>query len=129
VAIIDSGKIIALGSPDELKAGIPGKDIISLTVGNMNEEIAAKIQKLQFVHKFSAEEDDIVRVYVENGAMNLPALIDEVRSSGGSVLSATVHEQSLEDVFIHLTGKSIRDEEARKVSFLTGAGIPQKLGR
>jgi ABC-2 type transport system ATP-binding protein len=128
VAIIDSGKIIALGSPDELKSRIPGNDIISLTLGKLSEDMAAMMGKLTFVHKVKPE-DNSVRVYVDNGAKNLPVLIDEVRAAGGSVLSATIHEQSLEDVFIHYTGKSIREEEARKVSFLVGAGIPQKLGR
>jgi ABC-2 type transport system ATP-binding protein len=128
VAIIDSGRIIVLGSPDELKSQIPGNDIISLTLENVAEDMTAMIGKLSFVHKVKTE-DNSVRVYVDNGAKNLPLLIDEVRAAGGSVLSATIHEQSLEDVFIHYTGKSIREEEARKVSFLVGAGIPQKLGR
>ena len=128
VAIIDSGKIIAIGSPDELKSQIPGNDIISLTLENLLEGIVIKIKDLKFVHKVNIE-DNSIRVYVDNGAQNLPLLIDEVKSSGGKVLSATVHEQSLEDVFIHHTGKSIREEETRKVSFLIGAGIPQKWGR
>ncbi len=128
VAIIDSGKIIVLGSPDELKSRIPGKDIISLTLDDLSEEMTGMIGKLSFVHKVKPEASS-VRVYVDNGARNLPALIDEVRAAGGGVLSATIHEQSLEDVFIHYTGKSIREEEAKKVSFLVGAGIPQKLGR
>jgi len=128
VAIIDNGKIIALGSPAELKATIPGNDVISLSVGNLTEDIISAIKALQFVHQVKTE-DTSVRVFVDSGAKNLPALIDEVKVSGGAVLSATVHEQSLEDVFIHYTGKSIREEEARKVSFFVGAGIPQKWGR
>lgn len=128
VAIIDSGKIIAMGSLAELKADIPGNDIILLTVGNISQELIAMIGKLSFVHKVNAEVDAL-RIYVDNGAKNLPLLIDEVRASGGTVLSATIHEQSLEDVFIHYTGKSIREEEAKKVSFLVGAGLPQRLGR
>jgi len=128
VAIIDSGKIIAMGSPSELKSQIPGNDIISLALESLTEGIAAVIGKLAFVHKVKSEEDSL-RVYVDNGARNLPLLIDEVRTAGGKILSATVHEQSLEDVFIHFTGKSIREEEARKISFFVGPGIPQKLGR
>ncbi len=128
VAIIDSGKIIALGSPAELKARIPGSDIISLTLETLPEGVVGAIEKLPFVHKVKPE-DASVRVYVDNGAKNLPGLIDEVRKAGGSIQSATIHEQSLEDVFIHYTGKSIREEEAKKVSFFVGAGIPQKLGR
>jgi ABC-2 type transport system ATP-binding protein len=128
VVIIDSGKIIVLGTPEELKAQIPGNDIISLSLASLPEDIIEKTKTLPFVHKVLVEDNDI-RVYVDSGARNLPMLIDEMRSSGGTVLSATVHEQSLEDVFIHYTGKTIREEEARKVSFFVGPGIPQKLGR
>jgi ABC-2 type transport system ATP-binding protein len=128
VAIIDSGKIIAIGSPAELKSQIPGNDVISLTLEESSDEIADTIGQLAFVHKVKAE-DGSLRVSVDSGAKNLPTLIDEVRKAGGNILSATVHEQSLEDVFIHYTGKSIREEEAKKVSFFVGAGIPQKFGR
>lgn len=128
VVIIDSGKIIVLGTPGELKSQIPGNDIISLSLESLREDIIEKAKTLPFVHKVLVE-DNAMRVYVDSGARNLPMLIDEVRSSGGTVLSATVHEQSLEDVFIHYTGKTIREEEAKKVSFFVGPGIPQKLGR
>ncbi len=127
VAIIDSGKIIAIGSPDELKSQLPGNDIVSLAFENLSEGIVARIKALTFVHKVNIE-DNSIRVYVDSGAQNLLMLIDEIKSSGGKILAATIHEQSLEDVFIHYTGKSIR-EETRKVSFLVGAGIPQKWGR
>ena len=128
VAIIDSGKIIALGSPDELKSQIPGNDIISLTVDSLSANIAEIIKDLPFVHKVNVENNSF-RIYVDSGAQNLPVLIDEMKSSGVKVLSATVHEQSLEDVFIHYTGRSIREEEAKKVSFFLGAGFPQRWGR
>ncbi|NTU43780.1 MAG: ATP-binding cassette domain-containing protein, partial [Nitrospirales bacterium] len=128
VAIIDSGKIIALGSPDELKAQIPGNDIISIIVGALSGEILERIRRLPFVHSL-AEEDGSLRIFANHGARNLPLLIDEIRNAGGVLLSATIHEQSLEDVFIHFTGKTIREEEAKKVSFLVGAGIPSRWGR
>ena len=128
VAIIDSGKIIAMGSPDELKAQIPGNDIVSLTIENYSENLVAKIRDLPFVHTVNTERGAI-RVYVDSGAQDFPLLMDEVRSFGGKVVSATVQEQSLEDVFIHYTGKSIREQEGKRVSFLLGAGVPQKLGR
>lgn len=128
VAIIDSGKIIALGSPGELKSRIPGNDIVSLTIENLSECIIDRVKNLVYAHGVTLENNTI-RVYVDSGAQNLPMLIEEIKSAGGKVLSAAIHEQSLEDVFIHYTGKSIREEEARKVSFLVGAGTPQKWGR
>lgn len=128
VGIIDSGRIIALGPPDELKSGIPGNDIISLALASLQPAVAERLEALPFVHKIGTEENRL-RIYVDNGARNLPRLIDEARLAGGSVISASIHEQSLEDVFIHYTGRSIREEETKKVSFLVGAGIPQKWGR
>lgn len=128
VAIIDAGKIIAIGSPDELKAQIPGNDTISLSFENLSEVIIDRIKTLAFVHNVTVENNN-ARIYVDNGALNLPQLIDDAKESGGKVLSASIHEQSLEDVFIHYTGKSIREEEVKKVSFLIGAGIPQRWGR
>jgi ABC-2 type transport system ATP-binding protein len=128
VAIIDSGKIIAIGSPEELKSQIPGNDIISLVLDIASANTIGRIKNLTFVHKVNIENNTI-RVYVDSGAQNLPVLMDEMKLMDVKVLSATVHEQSLEDVFIHFTGKSIREEEAKKVSFLLGAGVPQRWGR
>ncbi len=130
VAIIDAGKIIALDSPENLKAQIPGNDIIFLSLSDISKADAVQtaVATIPFVHKIQME-DNIMRVYVDNGAQNLPSLMEYVKESGETISSVTIHRQSLEDVFIHYTGKSIRDEEARKVSFLIGAGIPQKLGR
>jgi len=128
VAIIDAGKIIIMGSPEELKSQIPGNDIISLRIENLSDPLMEKVKTMPFVHTVNREENSI-RVFVDNGARNLPVLIGEITSSGGMVLSATVHEQSLEDVFIHYTGKSIREEESKKVSFLIGAGAPRRWGR
>ena len=128
IAIIDSGRIVVLGNPEELKSQIPGNDSIVLTVDNISQDLIAKMGNLPFVHKSSIDENKI-RVFVDSGAINLPGLIDEARLSGAKVLSASIHEQSLEDVFIHYTGKSIREEEIKKVSFLVGAGIPRKWGR
>ncbi len=130
VAIIDAGKIIALDSPENLKAQIPGNDIIFLSLSDMSKADAVQtaVAKIPFVHKIQME-DNIMRVYVDNGAQNLPSLMEQVKESGETISSVTIHRQSLEDVFIHYTGKSIRDEEAKKVSFLIGAGIPRTLGR
>jgi len=128
VAIIDRGKIIAMGSPGELKAQIPGNDIISLTVEAPSDAFIGEIKALPFVHNVNME-GDTMRIYVDNGAQNLAYLLEKVKSIGIKVASATIHQQSLEDVFIHHTGRSIREEEAKKVSFLLGAGVPQKMGR
>ena len=126
LAIIDSGKIIASGSPEDLKSRIPGNDIVSITVDTPSEKLVNLVKKLTFVHMVDTE-NRVLKAYVDNGAMNLPTLLDEIRTSGSKVLSATVHDQSLEDVFIHFTGRSIRSEETKKVNFLVGPGAPKGI--
>jgi len=127
LAIIDAGKIVILGTPQELKQHLPGKDTVSLSLEQFSDAIGAGIKNLPFVHQIYAEDNGI-RISVDIGASDLPAIMDVIRAAGGKVLSASVHEQSLEDVFIHFTGRSIRDEGAKKVSLLT-AGMIQRPGR
>lgn len=127
VAIIDNGKIIAIGSPAELKAQLPGNDIVNLRLDSLTDALAQQVGELAFVRTVSSEDHNL-RVGVDNGAENLLPLLEKVKEAGGKVLSTAIHEQSLEDVFIHHTGKAIR-EETKKVNFLIGAGIPQKFGR
>lgn len=130
IAIIDNGKIIALDSPERLKSELPGNDIIYLTLADILTVsiVEDKIKELPFVHNVVADGADL-RVYVDNGAVNFTPLVDKVQAAGGVVKSVGIHQLSIEDVFIHYTGKSIREEEAKKVNFFVGAGLPQKLSR
>jgi ABC-2 type transport system ATP-binding protein len=127
LAIIDHGRIVTMGSPAELKAAIPGHDTISLRLATVPDALIEQVRGLSFVRS-AVVEDLLLRVGVDNGAENLLQLLETVAAAGGKVVSTMIHEQSLEDVFIHHTGSSIREETSRKVSFLVGAGIPQKLG-
>ena len=125
IAIIDAGKILVLGSPTQLKRDIPGSDIVSIALENLSDGLVSCIKELPLVRDLHVE-DETLHIYVDSGASSLPELMDVIRSSGGRILSASVHEQSLEDVFIHFTGKSIREGEAKKVSLLIGAGVRQR---
>ena len=125
IAIIDAGKMIVIGSPTQLKREIPGSDIVSIALESLSDGLVDCVKALPFVRNLHVE-DETLRVYVDSGATSLPALMDAIRSSGGRILSASIHEQTLEDVFIHFTGKSIREGEAKKVSLFIGAGVPQR---
>ena len=126
VAIIDYGKIMALDSPSNLKRSIGGYDIIEVSLSEITSAALERLKSIEFV-KDIARKDSTLIIYVENVAKTMPILIDEFKRSNVSILYLAVHEQSLEDVFIHYTGKSIREGEPQKVSFLIGAGVPRKL--
>lgn len=129
VAIIDYGRIVALDTVEGLKKQIPQKDTIELTVSNIDmgkakEEVSAHSS----VSSVAVNEATLI-ISVDNGANAIPELVDRLKSLGAKVTRVTLKVQTLEDVFIHFTGRPIREEEARKVSFLLGAGVPRQWGK
>ena len=128
VAIIDHGRIVTLGTPDELKAELQGNDVVVLTVTGEGDKARTVAEALPFVSKATLEGSEL-RCTVENGGQDAPALMHAMDGAGVKVGEVSIKRLSLEDVFIHHTGRSIREEEAKKVSLFLGAGVPQKLGR
>lgn len=126
IAIIDYGKIVALDSPANLKRSIGGFDIIEVSLGNFRPEVMEKLKAMSFVKNIT-EKDESYRIYVEDAAKAMPVLIEEFKKMAVTIQYLAIHEQTLEDVFIHYTGKTIREAEAQKVSFLIGAGVPRRL--
>jgi ABC-2 type transport system ATP-binding protein len=105
IAIIDRGVIVALGSPDELK-GMVGGDVV--TVATTDPDRAA--EEISRVFGLSpARDDGVLRLEVENGAAFVPRLVRELTVP---VSAVTQRRPSLDDVFLKLTGRAIRDEEA-----------------
>ncbi|MFQ5427363.1 MAG: ATP-binding cassette domain-containing protein [Thermodesulfobacteriota bacterium] len=127
VAIIDNGGIVALDTVAGLKAMIPSKDVLELTLlGIAPGEAQAWITSLEMVHSCTARDDEFV-VSVEDAVSVLPGLLEGLKERGATVTRMVLKEKSLEDVFIHFTGRSIREEGAKKVSFFIGAGVPRKM--
>ncbi len=112
VAIVDAGKVVALGSPAELKAEVPGSDTIS--IGLAEAPPAGRLERLRAfrgVRDVQAKGGSVT-LRVDDGAGLLPRLLQDLAGDGANVRSASVERVSLEDVFIHFTGKSLRDEAA-----------------
>ncbi|MFH1234587.1 MAG: ATP-binding cassette domain-containing protein [Candidatus Diapherotrites archaeon] len=110
VAIIDSGKIIAMGSPEELKNGLGG-DIISIKC-DAAENCREKLAELSWV-KAVMKHDGFLNVRVEKGEEKIPKLLHTMEKNGVNVESVSLRKPSLDDVFLHFTGRMIRDEEAK----------------
>jgi ABC-2 type transport system ATP-binding protein len=127
IAIVDRGKIIALGTPSELKSLVKGSDRIELEVEGDIERIMAMLGAAPGLHDVKREgENGRLTVRADDGAHLIPRIIADVEAIRGHVKSISLQRISLEDVFIEFTGRSLRDEPARKVSFLVGAGMPQQ---
>ena len=126
IAIVDYGKVVALDSPSNLKRNIGGFDIVEVSLSRKDPDLLNKLKALPFV-KNIAENDSDLRIYVDDAAKNITRLLEELNKLNVSVLYLEVHKQSLEDVFIHYTGKLIREGEPQKVSFFIGAGAPRRF--
>ncbi|MCX6802013.1 MAG: ATP-binding cassette domain-containing protein [Candidatus Diapherotrites archaeon] len=109
-AIIDSGKIIAMGSPEELKNGLGG-DIISIKC-DAHEGCREKLAGLSWV-KAVLKHDGILNVRVEKGEEKIPKLLALMEKNGVNVESVSLRKPSLDDVFLHFTGRTIREDEAK----------------
>ncbi|MDR0358307.1 MAG: ATP-binding cassette domain-containing protein [bacterium] len=105
IAIIDHGRIVALGTPDELKSQVGG-DIVSITTAD--DEAAAR-QLSDRLGVEPARTDEGLRLEVDDGAAFVPRLIRELDVP---VTAVSVSRPRLDDVFLKLTGRAIREEEA-----------------
>ncbi len=106
IAIMDHGKIIAEGTAEELKRLI-GNDVVYLRL-EAPEEV--KCLKADFIRGCKLLPDGRVRLDVENATEALPRIFELASKSGIKILEATYHRPTLNDVFLHLTGREIRDE-------------------
>ncbi len=109
VAIIDGGRIVALGAPAELKAGIKG-DLVTLTGKALK---LSGVQKLPFVQAVERNGGKAC-IHVTDAAKNLPRLL----RVAGAVDSVEVHSPDFDDVFLRYTGKAIRDGDADATEYM-----------
>lgn len=108
LAIIDHGKIVISGTPDELKRQVAG-DVVTIGVTSGNEK-ALEIMKTQpFVRKAGVEQGSL-RLYVERGETAMPAILRLLDSNGIGLTTMSLARPSLDDVFLIQTGRSLREE-------------------
>jgi ABC-2 type transport system ATP-binding protein len=110
VAIIDFGKIVALDTPENLK-NILGGDVISIEVFPPEKGFEA-FKKFSWVRKIS-QHNGVVRLHVDQGEKKIPLLMGiDQKSEGLHIQSISLRKPTLEDVFLHFTGKTMREREA-----------------
>jgi ABC-2 type transport system ATP-binding protein len=114
IGIIDQGKIIALDTPEGLKRRIEQREIVRLEVAGWYEKMGEQVRQLPGIEDLTVrkvEGDDLWEVSVQslNLRQSLPALVGLVNHNGSHLVNMNIQKPSLEDVFIHLTGKALRD--------------------
>lgn len=114
IGIIDQGKIIALDTPLHLKQNISQQDVMHLEVAGWKPELESRVQSLPGVSKLVTRHlgsDSLweVNLHAANSRAVLPGLIETVNHNGTHLINLNIVEPSLEDVFINLTGKGLRE--------------------
>jgi ABC-2 type transport system ATP-binding protein len=109
LAIIDHGRVIALGTPQELKSAVPGGYLLRLRFGLHFPDFLIRLQALAGVREVRANDSNGADLYADRGG----SLVAEVAAlaSGAGVELCDVHisEPSLENLFLHHTGRSLRE--------------------
>ncbi len=104
VAVIDEGRIVAIGTPNQLKAKLIKISAIIISAENITPEIMQGLKA-----RYSEVEEVDEKLRISDKVLNFKELTDYLYSLGVTIRSAALEEPSLEDVFIHFTGKELRD--------------------
>jgi ABC-2 type transport system ATP-binding protein len=116
IAIVDQGKLVAMGTPEALKAQVPGKDTVSVNFSKASPDLEKSLKAIRGVLEVTGKEDGF-RLRVEDGAAAVPAVYALAERLSLTVRGIAVETRTLDDVFLHFTGKTLRDEASGSMHY------------
>jgi ABC-2 type transport system ATP-binding protein len=108
IAIVDHGTLMALDSPMKLKASVPGKNVLEASFSSVPSDWSEVLRGLADVEDVTSH-DHVYRVATSNGPATTMAVLQSAAQRGVSVDSLAVQSTTLDDVFVHYTGRALRD--------------------
>jgi ABC-2 type transport system ATP-binding protein len=124
IAIVDHGKLVALDSPEALKASVPGSNVIEVQFDNSPADWEQKLRTLTGVTSVQHEAAGMYRVLTANGSRTTTELVEMAVAAGVPIRTLMVQNTTLDDVFVHYTGRQLRDELVKAYAFT----MPQRPG-
>jgi ABC-2 type transport system ATP-binding protein len=124
IAIVDHGNLVALGTPLELKHSVPGENVVEVHFGHETTDWQARLENLDGVKSVQAESAGFYRVMTSSGSRTTMQLVELAASLGETLTSLSVQNTTLDDVFVHYTGRQLRDEQVKPAAFT----MPQRPG-
>jgi ABC-2 type transport system ATP-binding protein len=115
IAIVDHGTLVALGTPVELKQSVPGSNVVEVQFNREDEQWKARLEALPEVTEVQPQSGGAYRVLTSNGSRTTTQLVEMANSLGEALTSLSVQNTSLDDVFVHYTGRQLRDEQVKAV--------------
>jgi ABC-2 type transport system ATP-binding protein len=124
IAIVDHGKLVALDTPAALKASVPGSNVIEAQFEHPPEDWEQRLHALDDVTSVQHEGAGMYRVLTGNGSRTTTQLVEMAVAAGVAVKALSVQNTTLDDVFVHYTGRQLRDELQKAYAFT----MPQRPG-
>jgi ABC-2 type transport system ATP-binding protein len=118
LAIVDHGKLVALDSPMALKASVPGTNVIEAQFLNAPADWHEELNKLEDVTSVQPVGADMYRILSRDGSKTTTELVELAVKSSVQVKSLSVQNTTLDDVFVHYTGRQLRDEQVKAYNFV-----------
>jgi ABC-2 type transport system ATP-binding protein len=109
LAIIDHGRVIAMGTPRELKASVPGGYLLRLRFGHSSDDVLARLKALSGVTEVRATDGHGADLYADRGGSLVPEVANAALAAGVELCDVHISEPSLENLFLHHTGRSLRE--------------------
>ena len=109
LAIVDHGKIIALGTPKELKTSVPGGYLIRVRLGHNSPKLLQRLQSLSGVREVRATDNNGADLYADRGGSLVPEIASSALAANVELHDVHISEPSLENLFLHHTGRSLRE--------------------
>ncbi len=123
IAIVDHGNLVALGTPVELKNSVAGANVVEVQFDRESEEWKERLEKLDGVTSVQPESAGFYRVITKSGSKTTMQLVEMAAELGETLTSLSVQNTTLDDVFVHYTGRQLRDEQVKSVFMM-----PQRPG-
>ena len=124
IAIVDHGKLVVLDAPMALKASVPGSNVIESQFENAPSDWEERLHTLDEVTSVQHEGAGMYRILTGNGSRTTTELVEMAVEAGVAVKSLSVQNTTLDDVFVHYTGRQLRDELQKAYGFV----MPQRPG-
>ncbi|MGE5323761.1 MAG: ABC transporter ATP-binding protein [Actinomycetota bacterium] len=112
IAIVDHGKLVALDTPRALKSSIPGSSVIEAQFANPPQNWEKQLEQLSSVNSVQPEGAEMYRILTDDGSRTTTELVETSVRAGVNIKSLTVQSTTLDDVFVHYTGRQLRDQLA-----------------